>query len=255
MRRQEDRPGGVRTQRAGTPGGVAVEAAHTVPEARVFARRPRGGFPGRSVCLAGAALLLATLALAGGLVLGAGDAAAQTSCPAETRVLRSWELKPSAVNAGDKFRLIFITNGTSTAETTRIIHYNTFVQNEAGGGHTAIRPHKAVFRALVSTARAIVGGGIHARNNTCTGGAGGEPIYWLNGNKVADDNADFYDDDWDDESNPLHEGRDATCSWSSTRQSVPFGMERRRRKSIPIAPDAPAERPFRVRRPNGGPSP
>ena len=27
----------------------------------------------------------------------------------------------------------------------------------------------------------------------------GVPIYWLNGNKVADDYADFYDEDWDEE--------------------------------------------------------
>ena len=25
------------------------------------------------------------------------------------------------------------------------------------------------------------------------------PIHWLNGNKVADDYADFYDEDWDEE--------------------------------------------------------
>ena len=30
----------------------------------------------------------------------------------------------------------------------------------------------------------------------------GVPIYWLNGNKVADNYADFYDGTWDDEANP-----------------------------------------------------
>ena len=40
--------------------------------------------------------------------------------------------------------------------------------------------------------------------NTNTDGAG-VPIYWLNGNKAADDNADFYDGDWDDEANDKDE--------------------------------------------------
>ena len=31
------------------------------------------------------------------------------------------------------------------------------------------------------------------------------PIYWLNGAKVADGNADFYDGSWDDETNPKNE--------------------------------------------------
>ena len=29
----------------------------------------------------------------------------------------------------------------------------------------------------------------------------GVPIYWVGGSKVADDYADFYDGDWDDETN------------------------------------------------------
>ena len=36
-----------------------------------------------------------------------------------------------------------------------------------------------------------------ARDNTCTTG-GGTAIYWLNGSKVADNNADLYDGSWDD---------------------------------------------------------
>ena len=40
--------------------------------------------------------------------------------------------------------------------------------------------------------------------NTDTDGAG-VPIYWLNGNQAADDNTDFYDEDWDDEANDKNE--------------------------------------------------
>ena len=39
---------------------------------------------------------------------------------------------------------------------------------------------------------------VDARENTCSTGTG-VPIYWLNGNKVADDYGDFYDGTWDDE--------------------------------------------------------
>ena len=45
---------------------------------------------------------------------------------------------------------------------------------------------------------------VNARNNTGTTGAG-VPIYWLNGSQVADDYADFYDGNWDDEANDKNE--------------------------------------------------
>ena len=50
---------------------------------------------------------------------------------------------------------------------------------------------------------------VDARDSTATTGTG-VPIYWLNGNKVADDYADFYDGSWDDEANDKNElGTDA----------------------------------------------
>ena len=45
---------------------------------------------------------------------------------------------------------------------------------------------------------------VDARDNTGTTGTG-VPIYWLNGNKVADNYADFYDETWDDEANDKNE--------------------------------------------------
>ena len=54
----------------------------------------------------------------------------------------------------------------------------------------AIWPYSDQFRVVGST-RAV-----DARDNTNTTGTG-VPIYWLNGNKVADNYADFYDDSWD----------------------------------------------------------
>ena len=59
----------------------------------------------------------------------------------------------------------------------------------------AIRPYSSQFRVVGSTAA------VDARDNTSTTGRG-VPIYWLNGAKVADHYADFYNGNWDDEANP-----------------------------------------------------
>ena len=56
----------------------------------------------------------------------------------------------------------------------------------AAGGHTDIQTHSAGFRAVGCTADT------DARDNTSTTGTG-VAIYWLNGAKVADHYADFYD--------------------------------------------------------------
>ena len=50
--------------------------------------------------------------------------------------------------------------------------------------------------------------GVDARDNTNTTGTG-VPIYWLGGDKVADDNADFYDETWDDENGVTDESATA----------------------------------------------
>ena len=59
---------------------------------------------------------------------------------------------------------------------------------------TANRPFASQYRVVGSTSS------VDARTNTGTTGTG-VPIYWLNGNKVADNYADFYDGNWDDETN------------------------------------------------------
>ena len=114
-----------------------------------------------------------------------------TACANEIRVPDDWPLTPSGVSAGGKFRLLFVTSTVRTALSSNIADYNRFVQNRAAAGHSSIRPYKDGFRAVGSTDAA------DARDNTCTTGTGVE-IHWLNGNKVADDYADFYDDSWDD---------------------------------------------------------
>ena len=121
-----------------------------------------------------------------------------TACADEIRVPDDWALKPSAVSAGGKFRLLFVTSTGHNASSSNIADYNRFVQDRAAAGHSSIRPFKGGFRAVGSTRT------VDARDNTCTTGTG-VPIHWLNGNQAADDYADFYDDSWDDGS-PKTEG-------------------------------------------------
>lgn len=107
----------------------------------------------------------------------------------------SWKLVPSGVDVGDSFRLLFVTSRTRNGTNADIATYNKFVQATVSRkGHAAIRDYSTHFTALASTAKAP------AVANTATAWtrqAPGVPIYWLGGDKVADDYADFYDGSWD----------------------------------------------------------
>ena len=140
-----------------------------------------------------------------------------TACTSEIRVPEDWALKPSGVDAGDSFRLIFITSSGRSATAPGIDTYNQFVQGKATAGHRAIRPYGGGFRAVGST------GTVHARDNICATGTG-VPIYWLNGSKVADNYADFFDASWDDETNLKNESGNARSVrgigvWTGTRDN------------------------------------
>ncbi len=113
-----------------------------------------------------------------------------TGAAAQTMVPDNWPLKPSGLSGGDQFRLMFVTLTERDARSSNIADYNSFVQTRAAAGHTSIQSYSAQFRAVGSTAT------VDARDNTSTTGTG-VPIYWLNGAKVADDYADFYDGSWD----------------------------------------------------------
>ena len=124
-------------------------------------------------------------------------------------------LMPSGVQAGQQFRLIIATSGGTKAESSDIATYNAWVQGLVAKGHAGIRPYASAFTALGSTATT------DARDNTHTTGTG-VPIYWLNGNKVADDYADFYDKSWDDETNPRNEKGSAvsgTSFWTGSNHN------------------------------------
>ncbi len=109
-------------------------------------------------------------------------------------VSNDWSLVPSGLTtAGSKFRLLAAPTTKFAASSTNIATYDQNVQGALGSGHADIQRFGAQFRALVSTPT------VDARDHTGTTGAG-EAIYWLGGPKVADDYADFYDEDWDDTS-------------------------------------------------------
>ena len=122
------------------------------------------------------------------------DAAVATN----TAVPSNWSLKPSSLTTGDKFRLLFLSSTKRDGSATAIATYNTFVQTRAAAGHTDIKAYSDGFNAVGCTAD------VDAIDNTGTTGTG-VPIYWLNGNKVADDYDDFYDEDWDEEANDKNE--------------------------------------------------
>ena len=115
-------------------------------------------------------------------------------CESEVRAPSGWALTPSGLNAGDKFRLLFVTSTRRDASNPSTSPYNRFVQDRAAAGHASIRPFRRGFWPVVST------GSTNARDHTCTTGTGA-PIHWLGGNKVADSYTDFYDGSWDDRTN------------------------------------------------------
>ena len=106
--------------------------------------------------------------------------------------LSDWALKPSGLEAGNRFRLLFLSSTGRNAESTDIAVYNSFVQARAAAGHADIRAYSSQFRAVACTSA------VDARDNTGTTGTG-VPIYWLGGAKAADNDADFYDESWDEE--------------------------------------------------------
>ena len=119
-------------------------------------------------------------------------ALAQTTVPAD------WSLKPSGLTGGDQFRLLFLSSTKRDAIPVDIAEYNTFIQNRAAAGHADIQAYSAGFKVVGCTIDDDV------YSNADLNGVG-IPIYWLNGNKVADNYGDFLDGDWDDEVNDKNE--------------------------------------------------
>ena len=135
----------------------------------------------------------------------------------------NWSLKPSGLVVGDQFRLLFVSSTGRDASSESIDAYNTWIQSLAAAGHTDIQRYSSTFTVVGSTAAD------DARDNTgttYTSSDKGVPIYWLNGNKVADQYEDFYDGDWDDEANRKTEAGTASSDTTIRTGSDPDGTEK-----------------------------
>ena len=139
-----------------------------------------------------------------------GAAAAQTEVPAD------WSLIPSGLDAGDTFRLLIVTSTRQNAEATAISSYDTVVQGDVSStGHTDIRSYSSNFKMLGCTE--TVDATVHTSTRSTDTDA---PIYWLNGAKVADDYADFYDSGWDSNAPKYPAGTNAPTSGVSAQTFV-----------------------------------
>lgn len=94
--------------------------------------------------------------------------------------------QPTGLNAGEQYRLVFVTNATHNGVSSDIATYNTFVTAEANQA-PALTALGTVWTAIASTDT------VDARDNTSTVPGAGVPIYDLRDNKVADDYSDLWD--------------------------------------------------------------
>ena len=114
-----------------------------------------------------------------------------TIARAQTEVPGNWELIPTGIGVGGEFRLLLKTRNPHPATSTDIASYNAYVEEQVRTrGHAAISSYASSFKVLGSTRSTS------ARANTGTAGPGGVPIYWINGDRIADDYDDFYDGSW-----------------------------------------------------------
>ena len=198
-------PGGGPERAPGHGNGLGADKPPHAPGKATPGRGGRGPASPRSRAGLGLLLLFA-LSMAGPL-------AAPAQAQEVVDVPRNWRLTPSGVSAGDSFRLLFVTSTGRNAESTNIATYNSFVLGRAAAGHAAIRSFSSQFKVVGSTSA------VSARDNTSTTYTTsdlGVPIFWVDGNKVADHYRDFYDGSWDSESgrNEAGSSQGTSCSGS-----------------------------------------
>ncbi len=153
---------------------------------------------------------------------------------ATTRIFRNvpvpttWPFLPAGLTVGDEFRLLFVTKNTRSATLNRMEEYDAWVRRQARADNPVLAPatltvtRVSPFHAVGSTST------VSARDNTGTNYSEddpGVPIYWLGGQKAADDYADFWDGSWDHR-NPgtLSDGSSITFTnshtiWTGTNSS------------------------------------
>lgn len=100
---------------------------------------------------------------------------------------------PPTLNPGDTYRLLYLTTAAGPATSTSLAFYNTFVSNDAASN--------AVLNALGTTWTAVVSvstvNDVLLNTGTDPGVSTGVPIYGLSGLKIADNNADLWDNSID----------------------------------------------------------
>ena len=127
-----------------------------------------------------------------------------TSPDPET-VYANHPLIPDDLGVGDSFRLLFVTADTKAATSTSNLVYSNFIN--APAAHI-VEPGNLVYEwGVVNIAQtslvSLPGADARLRTDTTwTATDRGVPIYWLNGARVADDYADFYDGSWENEDKP-----------------------------------------------------
>ncbi len=95
---------------------------------------------------------------------------------------------PTDLNVGDQYRLAFVTSTTRDATSTDIADYNAFVTALATGV-TELNGLGTSWKAIGSTAT------VDARDNTGTNPSStGVPVYRLDDTRLADNNADLWDE-------------------------------------------------------------
>ena len=149
-----------------------------------------------------------------------------------------WPLKPLGLGAGETFRLLFMTEDHRDATAADIGVYDAHVREAARDGHAAIRRYADHFRVVGSTA--AVDARDHTRTNPNDAGHTDAPIYWLNGERVAANNAGFWSDTWENwamADRRFESGERSTSNdwpWTGTRtdgakEANPLGASNARR--------------------------
>ena len=146
---------------------------------------------------------------------------------AQTTVFADWPLKPDGLSPGNQFRLLVVTSTKRNGASNSLGDFDTYVQNVVSAGHASIQSYSSGFKAIASTASTA------ARDHTGTTYTAtdkGVPIYYLNGDKVADNYEDFYDGSWDTHSSKDESGNASveTRVWTGsnsdgTSHSLPLG--------------------------------
>ena len=126
-----------------------------------------------------------------GIVSGVALATLVTASAAQAALV----VVPPGLNPGYQYRLVFITDGARDATSSNINDYNTFVTNQVTGSALATQLTTAGFNLGTITWKAIGSTfATSAKVNTGTDGSQPDvPIYLIDGNKVANNNADLWD--------------------------------------------------------------